>query len=160
MFTQKQLNVISFCAAEVEHQEDKPMMVYNMLHAWNIVARDIQLGKYQNLTIREMLTPGYVRYLAMCVHPYKGFIRKGPVVINNRTVGPHYQGIPRLMEILFSKETLTNLSPTQVYIEFEKIHPFSDGNGRVGLILFNALYGSMENPSKPNVGNVFAWSCS
>ena len=156
MFTQKQLNVIAFCAVEVEHQEDKPMMVYKMLHAWSIVARDIQLGKHQNLTIREMLSPGYVNYLAMKVHPYKGFIRKGPVVINNRSVGPHYQGIPRLMEILFSKETLTNLSPTQVYIEFEKIHPFLDGNGRVGSILFNALNGTIENPIRPNVGNAFA----
>ncbi len=156
MFTQKQLNVISFCATEVQDQEDKPTRVFNMLHAWSIVARDIKLGEHQNLTIREMLTPGYVNYLAMSVHPYQGFIRKGPVVINNRSVGPDYREIPRLMEIVFSKETLNALDPTQVYIEFEEIHPFLDGNGRVGLILFNALKGTMENPTRPNVGNVFA----
>jgi len=156
MFTQKQLRVIHFCANEVDRQEDAPRRVSDMLHAWNEVAKDIRHGRSHSMTIREMMTPEYVQYLALKTQPDKGVYRAGPVVIRTRTVGPSHTEIPRLMAILFSKETLNALTSMQVYIEFEKIHPFSDGNGRVGLIIFNALYGTIENPIRPNVGNVFA----
>lgn len=155
MFTKKQMNLIHFCAVEVDRQEDAPSRVYNMLNAWNEVAKDIRQGR-SHRAICEMLTTEYVQYIALKTQPNRGVYRAGPVVINHRSVGPHHSEIRRLMAIVFSKEALTALTPLQVYIEFEKIHPFSDGNGRVGLIIFNALNGSIETPLRPNVGNVFA----
>lgn len=156
MFTTKQMNLIHFCAVEVDRQEDAPRRVADMLWAWNIVARDIKHGRSHSMTIREMMTPEYVQYIALRTQPDRGVYRAGPVVIRNRSVGPKHTEIPRLMAIVFSKETLNALTPTQVYIEFEKIHPFSDGNGRVGLIIFNALNGTIATPMRPEVGNVFA----
>lgn len=41
------------------------------------------------------------------------------------------------------------LSPAMAYKEFEEIHPFSDGNGRVGKILFNWLLGMLHEPAMP-----------
>jgi len=155
MFTQKQLRLIHFCAVEVDRQEDAPRRVSDMLHAWNEVAKDIRQGR-SHRAICGMLTTQYVQYIALKTQPDKGVYRAGPVVIHHRAVGPSHTEIPRLMGTLFAMPTLNALTPLQVYIEFEKIHPFSDGNGRVGLIIFNALNGSIETPLRPNVGNVFA----
>lgn len=41
------------------------------------------------------------------------------------------------------------LSAYEFYQEFEEIHPFEDGNGRVGAILFNLCAGTMDHPEVP-----------
>jgi fido (protein-threonine AMPylation protein) len=37
----------------------------------------------------------------------------------------------------------------QFYYEYENIHPFRDGNGRTGKILYNYLLGTLDNPKMP-----------
>jgi Fic family protein len=78
------------------------------------------------------------------------FRNHGARIASSRVVLANYIKIPRLMEELIEKlNTPTNdliRFLAEIHSEFEKIHPFSDGNGRIGrLILFiSALqYGVM-----------------
>jgi fido (protein-threonine AMPylation protein) len=41
------------------------------------------------------------------------------------------------------------VSASEFYQEFETLHPFNDGNGRVGAILFNLLNGTLSDPIVP-----------
>jgi hypothetical protein len=59
-------------------------------------------------------------------------------------VAPSYTEVPRLLEHLWKLKDL--YTPDEFYVEFEKIHPFVDGNGRVGKILHNWLLGKLNDP--------------
>ena len=39
--------------------------------------------------------------------------------------------------------------PLEAYLVFQLIHPFADGNGRVGKVLYNWLLGKLDDPEMP-----------
>ena len=65
------------------------------------------------------------------------FWRSVTARFNNGNEGAPYSQIPRLLEQLLDMQE--RLAPEEFYWEFERIHPFADGNGRVGAILFNIV---------------------
>jgi hypothetical protein len=71
--------------------------------------------------------------------------RYGPATFANGNEGaPAYQ-ISRLIDQLVKNQK--DMKPIEFYWEFERIHPFFDGNGRVGAILYNMSHNTFwRNP--------------
>jgi hypothetical protein len=55
-------------------------------------------------------------------------------------------------------DALPRMTPEEAYTEFERIHPFRDGNGRVGKIVLFWLRGELDRPDIDKVPN--PWSIS
>jgi Fic family protein len=66
---------------------------------------------------------------------------------------PDWQELPRLM--LEWEHGIENLTPDEAYLEFEKIHPFVDGNGRTGKIIHNWMLKSLDKPVL--IKDYFGW---
>lgn len=58
-------------------------------------------------------------------------------------IAPDWQGLPKLMREFIKFTNETKLNPVElaarVHYRFEKIHPFGDGNGRIGRLLMNQI---------------------
>lgn len=133
---------ILFCAKECERQQSGELSVYNMIRAFDYAISQ----KHKNPT-KEFIVG-----LGKLIEPQKitGF-RKIPVTINS--VAIPYQNIERsldnLLEAFNIDDASLQISPKEFYVEFEKIHPFVDGNGRVGVILYNIYGEDILNPVIP-----------
>ncbi len=89
------------------------------------------------------ITPTHIIRLGTVIAPawnHDRFRLTGVVV--GSYVAPGYREVPRLIDNLI--EVQEQLSPTEFFKEFEEIHPFRDGNGRTGAILWNWLEGNLE----------------
>lgn len=90
--------------------------------------------------------PSQVEWLGRLVEPVtnqRGFREYGVTVGDH--IPPPAREVPRLVAQLVDLGW-PELTPDQWYLEFERIHPFADGNGRVGKILHNWLSGTLEDP--------------
>ncbi len=67
-------------------------------------------------------------------------------------IAPNYQEVKKLMNqlIRFINKEKDNINPVElsaiVHYRFEKIHPFGDGNGRIGRLLMNHILWFAEYP--------------
>lgn len=80
-----------------------------------------------------------------------GWIEKAPAdTITdklNRLLEAYYED--NLFPRDYGTHSLSVTSEDEFYYEFEEIHPFVDGNGRTGKVLYNYLTGNLNKPIMP-----------
>jgi len=131
--------VLLFCAQECERQGAGPMAVYNMVLA------------NKTMWYSNTITKDLIIRLGALVEPEKnaGGFRNVPVVFANGNSGLSHHLINGAMDTLVGIIHDPLWTALDIYKEFQRIHPFVDGNGRVGAILFNALNGTLHEPTAP-----------
>lgn len=132
--------VVEFCAIECEKQRSGERSVAHMVNGWSYC------WDKRNETPP---TNEFIQLLGWLVEPRTnrvGVYRKTRVGVQDRD-GWHPKAepdqVPRLMDLLIG--SWSELSAEEWYFEYEEIHPFGDGNGRTGNLLYNLHRGSLES---------------
>lgn len=170
-FTGQELAIVQYCAEECKRQRSGEMSVYNMINAWNYAINHFNGQEYPPISLN------FIEDIGRIVEPIdnaKGF-RTIPIGVTDGFGGwiekSDWRDVPRLLTILLESYYEGNLcsnggilvvtlpfvglnekserAEDQFYYEYENIHPFVDGNGRSGKILYNYLCGTLENPIMP-----------
>lgn len=124
------LTDVRFCAEECERQSVSALGVPRMLTA-------LSHARAWDLSNRP-LSENIIFTLATVIEPVNNLgYRQIPVIIRSKEAGIKWREIPRQMELLV--EAAHTLGPSEFFLQFEKIHPFLDGNGRTGVLLLNML---------------------
>lgn len=171
------LKIIQFCADECKRQRSGEMSVYDMISAWDFaIEHKIKSSPRSTMDFYiRRIDLDFIEHIGSLVEPIdnqKGF-RQIPIGVTDGFGGwiekAQWQEVPRLLTLLIESYYEGNLArrveevhngwightaisknaEDQFYYEYENIHPFRDGNGRSGKILYNYLLGTLENPQMP-----------
>jgi hypothetical protein len=141
------MNIIDFIHEEVKRQgftgASHVERSQYMLTAWKH-AQDNRAKNYPITTV-SISTWGFM--IEPNVNGRTGW-RNIDVIAGGRRC-PRNEEVPALMDFFVTSIIPSNTAPPEKYHIFELIHPFVDGNGRVGKIIFNYLCNSMASPMWP-----------
>lgn len=111
--------------------------VYDQQSLWQAEAA------WEYLVAQKIITPTVVlqtHKILMAFQPLaadeKGQFRKIPVWVGGRE-GIPWQDIPIQINLWCNQTNKSPLTPKTLHVEYEKIHPFVDGNGRTGRMFLN-----------------------
>jgi hypothetical protein len=139
-------HIKDWCYAECERQHaTTPADIAGMEEAWQY-ASDMN----PPLTITD------IKIMAGTIDPIAnpgGRFRTGPAVFMDGGRAASADEIEWRLEQLF--HLISGMGPIgefdagSIYRELMYIHPFKDGNGRVGALVYNILNGTIDNPIVP-----------
>lgn len=137
MTDQITLQVVQWAAQECEWQLSGELSVAWMVEAWQYALKH----RAQNIALNDVLVLGAL------VEPRVNFngIRRVNVQVGGNIKLDH-QLVPAALDQLL---TAQDLVPVEWFRQYEDIHPFRDGNGRTGNILYNWLLGTLDEPVFP-----------
>jgi hypothetical protein len=139
--------IVTYCAEEVGRQyaysddaQTAARAVGWMVDAWVWAMRKREWG--------HVVTLKTIEKLGEIVEPGRNArgIRRVGVRVGDH-VCPSPSDVPRLLSRWVDMQTA--MTASEAYKEYELIHPFVDGNGRTGKILFNWLGGTLDAPTMP-----------
>lgn len=161
------LEVVKFCSIECRLQMSGELsvgwMIEGMLYAQDISGQKNNMYDgytYVMPTVTDVLNLGK---LCEPIDNARGFRTCGVQI--GHDIKMDWQDIPRQMVNLMEAvrdgafdsrpvgpgiSTTKNSGANEFFKAYEEIHPFRDGNGRTGAILFNWLNGSLYRPVWPN----------
>jgi Fic family protein len=129
-------------------QKEK-MEIANILKA--LAWLNTKVGKERKITQQDILELHRITMKSLVFDDQLGRFRREPGAIFNQAgvavyLSPPFLKIPELMGefldyINSPKEKNVPVKAALAHLSFEKIHPFSDGNGRVGRLLFQMILG-------------------
>ncbi len=141
------MNLNTFISEEVtrqgftgdSHAERSKYMLDAWTHAENNHSHDFPISIVSISTWGHLVEPDF---------NYRIGFRDINVRVGDRRC-PDWEDVGMLMEFFVTSVIPSDTTPGEKYHIFELIHPFEDGNGRVGKIIYNYLRGTLNNPSFP-----------
>lgn len=124
-------------------QNQKKIEVFNILKALNLVLEK----KTKNITLRQILELHEITMHNLSENPGR-FRQEVSAIFNTAGIAVYMPPPPSQIQLLMEKllkflnsdkERFTPIKACLSHFVFEKIHPFIDGNGRVGRLLLQSI---------------------